>query len=85
MTKSMRRRRKEKQKEKQIGGRNMTQREKDLELLRSFKEITIVGLCKELKINQANLYAKDRPRVPDEKVHEMAEELRKRLKELLKK
>jgi hypothetical protein len=55
-------------------------KEKDLKFIKSFAEISISELCRELVIDRSNLY---RGLVKEEKIHELRELLEKKLKKLL--
>ena len=56
-------------------------KEKDLKFIKAFSEITIARLCRELVIDRANLY---HGLVKEDKIHELKEELKKKLEELLR-
>lgn len=55
------------------------QKEKDLEWIKKFSKITIIGICKDLKINKPNLFM---GKSSAENTARVKEEILKRVKEL---
>lgn len=55
------------------------QREEDLEWIKKFSKITIIGICKDLNINKSNLFM---GKTSPENTARVKEEILKRVKEL---
>lgn len=54
-------------------------KEEDLEFIKNFSKISIASVCRELEINKANIWSGNASEV---NIHRVAEELRKRIRNL---